>query len=222
MGTDNIRHRRKVKKLALLARDRAKIEPYDRVLIVCEGEKTEPLYFQDLINYHRISSVNVEITGDCGSDPSSILKHAKTRFKEERDCGNPFDKVFCVFDKDGHAMYAETIRNIENIKQKKVFTATNSVPSFEYWLLLHFEYNSKPYNALKGNSPGNQVLKELLKHFPKYQKKDAKIYTTLGEERLATAMKNAEKSLQEANRNGSDNPSTKVQDLVDYLRKIKD
>jgi hypothetical protein len=36
------------------------------------------------------------------------------------------------------------------------------------------------------------------------------------------AKKYAQNSLEESNRNGSDNPSTLVHELVDYLQKIKE
>ena len=39
-----------------LARRGPRREAYDRVLIVCEGECTEPLYFQDLMARYRLST----------------------------------------------------------------------------------------------------------------------------------------------------------------------
>ena len=42
-----------------LARRGPRREPYDRVLIVCEGECTEPLYFQDLTAHYRLSTANM-------------------------------------------------------------------------------------------------------------------------------------------------------------------
>lgn len=43
MGSDNLFHKRKERKAASLRRAKAKRSPYDVVLIVCEGAKTEPL-----------------------------------------------------------------------------------------------------------------------------------------------------------------------------------
>ncbi len=39
---------RKPRRGKQLQRKVPKRKPYDRVLIVCEGEKTEPIYFEDL------------------------------------------------------------------------------------------------------------------------------------------------------------------------------
>lgn len=44
MGSDQLFHRRKAKKAAALRREAQKRAPYDLVLIVCEGGKTEPNY----------------------------------------------------------------------------------------------------------------------------------------------------------------------------------
>lgn len=43
MGTDNLFHRRNMKKAAALRREEQRREPYDVVLIVCEGweDRTE-------------------------------------------------------------------------------------------------------------------------------------------------------------------------------------
>jgi len=42
MGSDDLFHKRKSRKVAALRRQEHKREPYDLVLIVCEGGKTEP------------------------------------------------------------------------------------------------------------------------------------------------------------------------------------
>lgn len=103
MGTDDLFHKRKAKKASDLTRRKARRAPYTKVLLVCEGEKTEPHYFNGLKDHYGLNSANVEICGDCGSDPLSIIDHAKQRYREEKDAGDAFDRVFCVFDKDAHA-----------------------------------------------------------------------------------------------------------------------
>ena len=45
MGTDNLFHKRKERKAELLRRRRAIKEPYDVILIVCEGEKPNQIIF---------------------------------------------------------------------------------------------------------------------------------------------------------------------------------
>lgn len=63
MGTDNFHHKCKAKQASDLQRLKERRAPYDRVLIVCEGEKTEPNYFNELKDYYKLNSANVEVTG---------------------------------------------------------------------------------------------------------------------------------------------------------------
>jgi hypothetical protein len=102
MGTDNLFHKRKERKAELLRRRRAIKEPYDVILIVCEGEKTEPNYFSELKKAFRLSNANVRICGR-GSDPLSVVNFAIEAFRREPE----FDRVYCVFDRDRHTRYNE-------------------------------------------------------------------------------------------------------------------
>jgi len=57
MGSENLFHKRKAKAADRLERRKAKRASYDKVIIVCEGEKTEPNYFNELIDFYEINSV---------------------------------------------------------------------------------------------------------------------------------------------------------------------
>lgn len=54
---------RKPKQGKSLARSGSTRAPYAKVFIVCEGEKTEPNYFNELKSYYKINSANIVITG---------------------------------------------------------------------------------------------------------------------------------------------------------------
>jgi S-ribosylhomocysteine lyase LuxS involved in autoinducer biosynthesis len=95
------------------------------------------------------------------------------------------------------------------------------VPCFEYWLLLHFKYTTSPYAPTGNKSAADQVLSELKNELPNYAKAEKGVYNSL-KNSLNKAKKYAQNSLEESNRNGSDNPSTLVHELVDYLQKIKE
>jgi hypothetical protein len=220
MGTDNLFHKRKAKSTRGLQRRAARREAYAKVLIVCEGEKTEPRYFQGLRNHYGLNTANVEVCGECGSDPNSVLQFAKQRYREEKDTGDAFDKVFCVFDKDAHANYDEALNAIATAPPRGTFVAISSVPCFEYWLLLHYVYSTRPYSALPGNSAGNQVLSELRGYLPDYEKGADNIFVTLMDQ-LKFAKDNAARSLCEAQANGTDNPTTRIHELVSFLQEIK-
>jgi hypothetical protein len=147
MGSEDLHHKRKAKKADKLAREKNRRASYDKVLIVCEGEKTEPNYFNELIEHYEINSANVAIDGSCGSSPRSVFKRAEQLYKSEERKGAPFDRVYCVFDKDSHETYEETMQKIATKRPKNIYYTAVSIPSFEYWLLLHFNYTTKPYTA---------------------------------------------------------------------------
>lgn len=84
MGSDDLHHKRKARLAKHLARRRSKRESYDRVLIVCEGSKTELNYLRDLRDSLKLSSANIEIDGNSGSSPKSVVRYAKRRLSEEK------------------------------------------------------------------------------------------------------------------------------------------
>lgn len=220
MGSDNLFHRRKAKVADNLERKKAKRASYDKVLIVCEGEKTEPNYFNELVDFYEINSANVDIDGTCGSSPKSVFERALSLYQTEIIKGDPFDGVYCVFDRDSHETYDETINKISSKKYKSTFYSTTSIPCFEYWLLLHFKYTTKPYAATGSSSIGEEVLKDLLEVMPDYEKGSTGTFTLLHEQ-LEYAKNNAIRAQAHSIENNTDNPSTFVHELVIYLQDIK-
>lgn len=220
MGTDDLFHKRKARNAKQLSRRKARREPYAKVLIVCEGEKTEPHYFLGLKDYYKLNSANVEICGDCGSDPVSIVNYGKQRYREERDAGDPFDKVYCVFDKDSHTNYERAMDQIRRLTPKDTYEAINSLPCFEYWLLLHFTYTTQPFSGLPGKSACAHVIDELRNFMPEYAKGDKGIFARLVDQ-LPFAIGNADRALQSAAANDTDNPTTRAHELVQFLQNIK-
>ena len=112
MGTDDLFHKRKAKSKRHLERQKAKRAPYERVLIVCEGAKSEPNYLREIIDYLELNTANIEIDGNSGSSPASVFTYAKKRYQDEKRQGDEYDKVFCVFDKDTHTTYTQTLDHI--------------------------------------------------------------------------------------------------------------
>ncbi|MCF6346619.1 MAG: RloB family protein [Thiomicrorhabdus sp.] len=178
MGTDNLHHKRKAKLNSDLKRKKAKREPYDRVLIVCEGEKTEPHYFSELKDHYRLNSANIKITGDCGSSPCSVLDKAEELQDQESKKGDAYDKIYCVLDKDCHTSYRETVSKINDLKEEG-FEAVTSVPCFEYWLLLHFDYVTHPYCKTENKSICDKVIQELKLYLPDYEKGTSGLFVSL-------------------------------------------
>jgi len=220
MGSDNLFHKRKAKSADRLERRKAKRSSYDKVLIVCEGEKTEPHYFSECIKFYKLNTANVEVDGTCGSSPRSIYKQAVELREVELKREDPYDRIYCVFDKDSHETYDETLERISKYNPIGIFYAAVSVPCFEYWFLLHFKYTTKPYAATGNLSIGGEVLKELKEVMPEYEKGNNNTFISLSPQ-IEFAKENAARSLNYANENHTDNPSTSIHDLIDYLQNLK-
>ncbi len=174
MGSENLFHKRKAKNANDFKRNKAKRAPYDHVLIVCEGEKTEPFYLKALVQDLRLNSANVEICGkECGSHPNSVFQFAKDRLRRADTMGDAYDRIFCVFDKDAHQGVNQVISEIH---RHKLIESVVSMPCFEFWLLLHFDYTERPFSATGDRSVCDVVIAELRAHIKNYRKKQPDIY----------------------------------------------
>lgn len=220
MGSDDLFHKRRSSAKSKPVRHGPKRDPYDRVLIVCEGKKTEPNYLRELIDKYELNSANVEVHGDCESSPDKVFAYAKSRFQDEVRRGDSFDKVYCVIDRDSHTTYDETVRAISVSKPKDTFAAITSVPCFEYWVLLHYNYVTPPYSRTGRNSPCDGVINDLKAYIHDYEKGNKGIFAQImGQTDFAIA--NAERALTQARQTGTDNPTTLMHELVKYLRDLK-
>ncbi|EJL6524885.1 RloB family protein [Vibrio cholerae] len=220
MGSDNLHHKRKAKAEKELSRRKSKRSSYEKILIVCEGEKTEPNYFNEQVNHYKLNTANVAVDGKCGSSPKSVFDRAKDLAQIEERRGDAYDRVYCVFDKDSHESYAQTLVDIDNYKSNSKFIAVTSVPCFEYWLLLHFEFSTKPYHASGKSSIADQVIKDLKKYIPHYSKGDNTIFMQLLDQ-LDFAKQNAIRANKAASNDHTDNPTTFVYELVEYLQNLR-
>ncbi len=94
MGKDDLFHKRKAKKLEDIKRRKVNRQQYHKVLIVCEGQKTEPYYFRRLKDHYRLNTASIEICSSGGSDPRSIIQFAKKRYLEEKSNETPLILCF--------------------------------------------------------------------------------------------------------------------------------
>lgn len=100
-------------------------------LIVCEGENTEPDYF----NAFRLTSANVKAVGQ-GINTVRLVQKAISIKEEEKRKGNRFDQYWVVFDKDDFPN--NDFNNAIVLAQKNGFRVAYSNQAFELWFLLHF------------------------------------------------------------------------------------
>lgn len=218
VGTDNLFHIRKSVRAEEHRRKLLRQAPYPRVLIVCEGGKTEPNYFGELRTALALNRVNIVIADKKkGLDPKALVEYAVEELKKEPD----FDHVYCVFDKDKHPRYNSAVDRIHSLHPRKGTTmhAITSVPCFEIWLLLHFGYTTKSYSAPLEESNAELVIKDLKDHLPNYEKGSNDTFSDVAD-KTEIAIQNA-KLLERFNETSmTDNPSTKIHVLVEYLQEL--
>ena len=185
------------------------------VLIVCEGEKTEPDYFESLRRELGLSSVEVEIVGkECGSAPINVVDAAIDRkaCTPQSTIHDEYDEVWCVMDVEAPEPHKTLADAIAKAKKNKVKVALSN-PCFEFWYILHFEKTSQP--MLKNGD----VIKVLKKHYPKYRKNDPNIFDVIFTH-TTDAIKHAKEVIREKHwvedLRGC-NPSTHVHRLVEQL-----
>ena len=185
-----------------------------RVLIVCEGSKTERNYFSDLASHYRLSDGTVTVVG-LGETPERVVEDAKSRRYHESRTGDSYDKVFCVFDCDEHTGFGRA----STMARNSGFELARSWPCFEFWFLLHFRYTRVPFARSGPNSPADACLRELKECWPEYAKNLERLFQALRNS-LESAKRHAERAARDAAQTEEPNPSTEVHELVTYLQSL--
>ncbi len=130
-----------------LERPVAELTEKPSILIVCEGENTEPSYF----NQFRITSAKVKSVGE-GYNTVSLVNRAFVLAQQ----GN-YDQVWCVFDKDD--FNDNDFNSAIQIAEANNFGVAYSNQSFEYWLILHF--NDHQGGGMHRNSYNDRINEHL-------------------------------------------------------------
>jgi hypothetical protein len=205
MANARDRHRRKGRRPAFR-------DPKPTILVVTEGEVTEPEYLKGFRDKCRNPRVTIEVAKEHGV-PMTLVRIAK-QYKEEAEAGAArekddnlaYDSVWCVFDIDDHPAVGEA----KEMARANGIRLAISNPCIELWLLLHFRDN-----------PGQQdrvtIKKRLKKHVPGYDKHvDYATYATGYLQAVARAAK-MDQDAQEA-RDPHRNPTTGVYELTQLIR----
>lgn len=131
-----------------LKRRRHRREPRRRFIIYCEGEKTEPAYFDALKRACAEALIEVETIAPAGV-PYTLARAAVGRARElglSRRSRKPLDsfeerdEVWAVFDRDEHPRYQEAVALCSGVG----IGVGRSDPCFELWLILHEQDFDKP------------------------------------------------------------------------------
>ena len=190
-------------------------DPKHRLLLVCEGTKTEPLYFKYLQHAFRNRLVQVEISGE-GKASVTLVKRAlelrdeaERAARAQRDDNLRFDEVWCVCDVDEH----------RHLDQALELAAANGIrvalsnPCFELWALLHFQLQSKAIHR----HDAQRLVKELLG-----VKEDKLLPLDRLHHGYADAVRRAQSLRKTAHGVGQPrrNPSTNVDELTEQIRRF--
>lgn len=193
-------------------------------LIVCEGEKTEPNYFESLkkdLPKGVLTAFKIDIEGT-GRNTLSLVEESK-RIKErlERETSLSIDKIWVVFDRDSFEPdnFNEAISACKKSNPEIGCAWTNE--AFELWYLLHFHYYNTPLSRERFQKLIEGNLRPLVGNDYSYEKNSGKMYEILkthGD--IQSAIKFAAKL--ENNFEGrldfsNHNPCTKVHHLVAEL-----
>ena len=225
MGRDNQPKERQ--KARVLHRKAAKRQPFERLLIVCEGEKTEPLYLDEIRRAFRLATAHVQVWPSAdGTEPLQVVDYAERLFldgdRAKAIDRRGFDRVIAVFDRDDHATYHQALDKAralnlahQNDEGEAVpFQAIASVPCFELWLLLHFE-------EVMASVHRNEVYDRLRAHLPGYDKGQGGHFSATRDRLDAATARAAARAAQTTAHDGRE-PFTNMHTLVNLLMTLKD
>ena len=118
----------------------ATIEERRYFLIVCEGERTEPIYFdywKKFLPNHLLETVQIIGQGD--NTINIVRKAIEERNARASDpVKPPFDEVWAVFDKDDFPN--DRFDNAVSLAAKNGIKNGSSNQAFELWYVLHFQF----------------------------------------------------------------------------------
>ncbi|OGB33112.1 MAG: hypothetical protein A3F78_12280 [Burkholderiales bacterium RIFCSPLOWO2_12_FULL_61_40] len=219
MGRDNQAKDRQLRRKETKEARRAS---YPRILIVTEGSKTEPLYLEEIRAAYQLHSANVEVqSGQLGTAPIQVMRYAQQLFeKGELHKGirpKSFDQVYAVFDRDDHDSYFNALSLAQSLdgklrnddRQAVSFKAIASIPSFELWLLLHYEDIQAPIHR-------DEVMDRLKQHIAGYDKGVGGAFATT-RDRLESATGRALALAAKFNAYSTPEPFTALHELVTLL-----
>lgn len=200
-----------------LKRRQGRRQPYDLVLIVTEGEKTEPNYIRGLRDHFELSNANIRVVYDAANDPVRLVEYCNEEQTQAKKEGEPYDALCCIF--DGEIQDRVKAASDKARRSAAPIYCYISNPCFEFWLLLHFDLYRSPFRGTHTQTPCDQVIKKLLEHYPSYTKGSLQVFDDLSGN-LTTAVTNSAQALDDAEKVNEWNPSTEVHKLVQYLETV--
>ncbi|MEH1863972.1 MAG: RloB family protein [Nostoc sp.] len=168
-----------------------------KILIACEGSKTEPIYFNSIRNELRSSTLDIIVLPHQNkTDPRSIIERLIEERQQRKDNQqwSTEDEAWAVFDGDEHI--EKSLENwqsaINRATSQKINLAITN-PCFELWYLIHFQDHFAQINR-------DRLVNLLGKHIPNYDKSMC-LYPKPLKSLTEQAIQRAEKMAKEIERN---------------------
>ena len=197
-----------------------------RYYIFCEGEQTEPQYFEGfkrLIEDNPIyrDMVLIEIE-PCAAETMRVIGMAERYVAKNKITKG---QIWCVYDKDSFPAsdFNGVVQRAENLNKENAelqYHAAWSNECIEFWFLLHFAYYTSNNHRTEYVSFLNDRFKEL--GLGKYQKNMTNIFDILAEKgNPKLAIRYAKRIIKDGKGKTPTElaPGTKVYELVEELAK---
>lgn len=194
-----------------------------RILIVCEGEKTEPNYFK-AFDQMQYGSVVYDIDCDGGKiNTMQVVDKAIELRDKASAAGTPYDTVWAVFDKDD---FPDSAFNAAIVKasQHEIGCAWSN-EAFELWYVFHFMNRVTPMSR----EEYKKAISKYVNESPAYNQKTKYVYrknapdsraimTVYGDEARALRYAQRQANNFDDTRYATHNPCTMLYKLVRLLR----
>ena len=176
------------------------------MIVVTEGEKTEPQYIKEFARAHRAPNVRVEGTG---FDPQGVVEKA-IELKKSLGRGTRAD-VWAVFDRDEHLWFEEALQ----LAQRDGICVAVSNPCFELWGVFHYQDHAAPIDR----HDCQRLLEQLCAGYQADRTKlfkDTEVIHTSHDDAVQRGKRSLHDREKEDDPQG--NPSTSMQVLMESIR----
>lgn len=195
-------------------------EPKKRILVVCEG-KSEVAYinwYKSKCKNNRVKVIIDDVEYTTPRELVSYAKNMKSKYQKKavstEDRFMDFDEYWCMFDRDKHPFFEESI---QTAKANKIQLAISN-PCFELWVYLHMH-----------DSPGmrdHQTMQSMVKKIKPDYKKGLKydFDANFSNDQIESAINRSKKLQSEAQKDNEPyrNPVTYVFALCNSIRDNSD
>ena len=165
-----------------------------KLLIVGEGQETEPNYFDQLKREDTVrNKFTVTVKAGLGFSPENAVRRAINEKERagRRGEADAYDEVWCVVDVEAPtAGRRESLDSAVRLAAQHDINMCLSNPSFEVWLLAHFNRTARAFHSC------DEVIRTLNTFWRRdfkcdYLKNDDQLYRRIGDH-TETAIENAQ------------------------------